>query len=154
MKYSLLLLSFGIFMSTHVDAHSDKVIQQLKLERANACSNQQSVLLGKINLTSGTFKYLRSEGNDTCEPNNNGIIQPKMDCGQFDDWQLAFQLGNKMCRALKRNMLKFDNTIQPEMRVFSQFEAPYEFKGPNHHIDYSGKLGISLACYICDPYQE
>ncbi|CAH9054620.1 hypothetical protein PSECIP111951_01075 [Pseudoalteromonas holothuriae] len=129
--------------------------QTIQLQQNNeSCTKAQTVLLGKMTLFAGTFKYLRSEGSNVCNAFNakllGNVAEPMLDCGQFDDWRLAYDMGNKMCQSLRSNMINYSDSLSPQMKVFARFEGPFEFKGDRHHQQYNASMGVSLACYLCD----
>ncbi|MCF7515840.1 hypothetical protein L3V43_19705 [Pseudoalteromonas sp. L23] len=140
-------------IASFVQAHSPEMIAQLEVADGAKCPKRQTILLGKMTLTAGTFKYLHSEGSNVCTSPKQSIpgrITPRLDCGQFDDWRLAYDMGNKMCQSLHHNMKGFSNSLKPDMTVYPRFEGPFEFKGDRHHQEYDAGMGVTLACYLCE----
>ncbi|MCF6436663.1 hypothetical protein [Pseudoalteromonas sp. MMG022] len=153
MKQLILLCS--LLTANFVYAHNAQTIKEITFSESAICPKKQTVLLGKMNLSAGTFKYLNSEGSNVCNALNSKMLSwnsatPMLDCGQFDDWRLAYEMGNKMCQSLLNNMRGFSHTITTDMPVFTRFEGPYEFKGDSHHQTYEASMGVTLACYMCD----
>ncbi|WP_105169811.1 hypothetical protein [Pseudoalteromonas sp. T1lg23B] len=153
MKQFILLCS--LFTVGSVCAHNTQLVKELTLSGSAICPKNQTILLGKMSLSAGTFKYLNSEGSNVCNAFNSktlstNSVTPMLDCGQFDDWRLAYEMGNKMCQSLLNNMSSFSHIINADMAVFTRFEGPYEFKGDLHHQRYEANMGVTLACYMCD----
>ncbi|OHU94616.1 hypothetical protein BIW53_15855 [Pseudoalteromonas byunsanensis] len=153
MKQFILLCSLLTVGSVY--AHNFQIAKDVVLSESATCPKNQTVLLGKMSLSTGTFKYLNSEGSNVCNALNSKALStnsmtPMLDCGQFDDWRLAYEMGNRMCQSLLNNMNSFSHIINADMRVFTRFEGPYEFKGDLHHQRYEANMGVTLACYMCD----
>jgi hypothetical protein len=153
MKPILLLCS--TLVCTVVSAHSTKMLIAQERGKNAKCSKTQTVLLGKMTLSAGTFKHLKSEGNNVCNVSNSKMfndntIRPKLDCGQFDDWRLAYDMGNQMCKTLRDNMLQYSDTVTFQTPIFTRFEGPFEFKGDRHHELYEASMGVTFSCYMCE----
>ena len=151
MKHIVLLCSLALI--GYAQAHSSDMITKPTFTSVESCPKHQTLLLGKMTLSAGTFKYLESEGTNICGSTRQDINRqptPHLDCGQFDDWRLAYDMGTKMCEALLGKMKGFNNKLYPEMSVFTRFEGPFEFKGDEHHQKYEANMGVTLSCYLCE----
>jgi hypothetical protein len=151
MKYTILISS--LLLTTFAHAHSAKMLQEEFQVNAQNCPKKQTILLASMKISTGTFSFLKSDTSSGCTEKRlsaSGRESPMLDCGQFDDWRLAYDMGNNMCESLHSNMMRFDNTLNPDMQIFTRFEGPYEFKGDEHHQKFKANMGVTLACYICD----
>ncbi|UAA37558.1 hypothetical protein KIH87_12650 [Paraneptunicella aestuarii] len=153
MKHLILLSS--VLFAGYVQAHSSEMLTKLQVIDGASCPKSQTVYLGKMTLSAGTFKYLHSEGSNVCPTRSGGgtnrQLEPQLDCGQFDDWRLAYDMGNKMCNALYEKMKGFENSLPPGTSIWTRFEGPAEFKGDKHHQEFEAGMGVTFACYLCEP---
>ena len=135
-----------IVASSNILAHGDVINSKLINGKERQCANKNTRLIAKIELTAGAFNHLYSDP-DAC--GKHGGIETKIDCGQFDEWNMAYNLGKQMCSTLHEKISPDDIDINNGEVVFSKFEGPYEFKQKEHHKKYIAAYGVSLSCYVC-----